>query len=140
MLRTDALCVSVGMIAVVGAATHAAVAGSSQGAMAWTMAVMAILCLAGLGQLRRTDKAVRRVAVHLSVMSGGMALVHAAWLLLAGGQQAGRHDHAAPAMSGSGSHGSHLLAVILVELICMAAATYICRHLASRARALEPIL
>lgn len=130
-LGTNAAFFSVAAIAVIAAGTHAVVAGASHGAMAWVMAVMAILCLAGLGQLRRTDQAVHRVAVHLAVMSGGMALTHAAWLLVSGGHQAGHQGRAIAERSGADSHASHILAVIVVELICMAAATYMSRRLVS---------
>lgn len=137
-LRTDAYGFSVVAIAVVSAATHAAVAGASDGAMMWVMAAMAGMCLAGLGQLRRSGEAVRRVSIHLSVMCGGMALAHAAWLLLVGGQSAGHQGHTVSGMSVTGSHASHMLGVIFMELICMVAAAYVARRSVSHAGSLTP--
>jgi hypothetical protein len=136
--RTDVLCFSVTAVAITGAGAHAVAAGSSDGVMAWVMALMALMCLTGLAQLRRTIEAVRRVALHVTGMSGGMALAHAAWLLLAGGQDAGHQAHALAGGSGTTPHALHLLAVIAVEVTCMAAAMFLSRRATSRPDSLEP--
>lgn len=120
------------LVALVGSSVgaHLASAASASGVMAWMMAGMGMACASCLIHLWRGTCAVRTAARHLLVMCAVMALFHMAWLTFPGG--GGHHDHGggAPATGSPAEnveHGSSMLGVIAVELLCLAGATALLR-------------
>ncbi|ALE04864.1 hypothetical protein AL755_03960 (plasmid) [Arthrobacter sp. ERGS1:01] len=120
------------LAAVATVATHlagaagAATSGTGQG-MAWVMAAMGVACLGCLVHLRRPSHGVAVAAIHLMVMSTIMVAIHLA-MVAAGGPV---HHHGGGATVGSGAgagHGGTMLALIGVELACLAVAACVNRH------------
>lgn len=108
---------------------HLFAASTATGAMAWVMAGMGLACLTCLGHIPRRRHGVRSAAGHLLAMCAVMAVVHMAWLTFPG--HAGGHHHGAAAAVAStqrvAAHGGTMLAVIGVELLCLAGATALVR-------------
>lgn len=97
----------------VSATAHAAAASEAAGGMAWWMAAMAIACLACAAPMVGHRRCTSRAAEHLLGMGIIMILIHLAVLVLPG---AGAHHGTAP---GGSSHGTVMLALLGVELVCL---------------------
>ncbi len=113
--------VAITALASVAAHAAAAVAGPA-GAMGWWMIAMAVVCLVGDLPAVVGRFCPHRCAGHLMAMNAGMILIH---LVLLTTPAAARHQgHEVAAEAGlPGEHAYSMLALMVFEFMCMAAAS-----------------
>ncbi|GAA3681191.1 hypothetical protein GCM10023081_19110 [Arthrobacter ginkgonis] len=129
-------------LVLIGSAAHVGAAAAAGGAMAWGMGGMALACLTCLIHLRTGGRGGSCAATHLLFMSAGMVLVHMAWLTLHGGH-AGHHEALPGPLPAAATHSQTLhaqamLAVVAVEVFCMAGAAGLLRRARTGARGASP--